>query len=214
MENVREELTQECHREDCFLCRPNAALLTNVGDAGYTVAGLGPLADGYAVVATHDHLRGLAEADTELRSAYSSYAQRVADRLSRHYGGCLVVEHGNMAVCGVSEEGRAHCFHPHFLMIPTPNADFGPFLDYFSTSTVFSNLELAVGFGADRGQYVLVGASQGPFHVFLPDGEVPRQFARALVAEQLNVSHLASWKAVPDLYSTRRNAQVLRKVLS
>lgn len=214
MGHFREELAQECIREDCFLCRPNAALLAHVGDAGYTVSGLGPLAEGYAVVATHEHLKGLEEADLNLRSAYASYANMVANRLAEQYGGCFVVEHGNMAVCGVSVEGRAHCFHPHFLMIPAQCLHVGPFLEYFNSSETFGQLADAIEFGVGRGQYVLAGQAGGQFHIFLPNGEVPRQFARGLVAEQLGITHLASWKAEPNLAKALANAKVLREVLS
>lgn len=214
MTDVRDELHHESTRHDCFLCRPNAALLGDVGVAGYAVAGLGPLSDGYAVVATHGHLRGLEEADGALRTAYADYAVRVANALARAYGSCFVVEHGNMAVCGISEEGRAHCFHPHFLMIPGVPADTRPFLDYFGASTPFGTLAEAINFAADRGQYVLAGDAAGPFHVFFPDGDLPRQFARALVAEQIGAMRLASWRDEPDLPRTVANAKALREVLS
>jgi diadenosine tetraphosphate (Ap4A) HIT family hydrolase len=213
MMGVRDELWQEPARTDCFLCRPNAALLGNLGAAGYVVAGLGPLSEGYAVVATYSHLRGLAEAGAEQRVAYAEYASDIARELAVVYGSCFVVEHGNMAVCGISEEGRAHCFHPHFLMIPGTSANAEPFLEYFGTSNPFDTLAEAIAYAADRGQYVLAGQATGPFHVFFPEGDLPRQFARALVAEQIGVEHLASWRDEPDLLRTVANAVALRKAL-
>lgn len=212
--DVRDELAQEPARWDCFLCRPSATLLGDVGQAGYVIAGLGPLSNGYAVVATHAHLRGLAEADAKQRVAYAEYAAGIAGELAEAYGSCFVVEHGNMAVCGISEEGRAHCFHPHFLMIPGTAANIEPFLEYFGTSESFGTLAEAVSYAADLGQYVLAGQAVGPFHVFLPRGDLPRQFARALVAEQIGVEHLASWRDVPDLPKTVANAEALRKALA
>ncbi len=214
MTRISDELQDEATRTDCFLCRPNAALLSNVSEAGYTVAGLGPLADGYAVVATHDHIEGLAEANAQLRRQYSEYATSVAERLSTEFGECFLVEHGNMAVCGIAEEGRAHCFHPHFLLIPSAELSTSPFVDYFGhDGCKFQSLIDAVNYGADRGQYLLAGKITGPFHVFLPNGELPRQFARALVAEQLGASGRASWRDMPDLQWTANNAAALRRVL-
>ena len=208
-------LEAEAARRDCFLCRPNAALLADVGAAGYTMAGLGPLAEGYAVVATHEHLLGLAAATTELRQAYSTYTTNIASKLSARYGGCFVIEHGNMAVCGVDDaEGRTHCFHPHFLLVPDRRCDIAPFREYFgSNHTIFGSLEEAVHFGADKGQYVLAGTALGPFHVFLPEGELPRQFARGLIADQLGVERRASWRDEPDAAWTGRNAMSLRALL-
>jgi hypothetical protein len=208
-------LEAEATRRDCFLCRPNATLLADVSVAGYTMAGLGPLAEGYAVVATHEHLRGLAAATTELRRAYSAYATNIALKLSARYGECFVVEHGNMAVCGVDDvEGRIHCFHPHFLLVPDRRCDVAPFYEYFgSNHKTFGSLEEAVHFGADNGQYLLAGNALGPFHVFLPDGELPRQFARGLIADQLGEEHRASWRDEPDTAWTGRNATSLRALL-
>jgi len=211
---VRDELAQEPARKDCFLCRPSANLLGDIGQAGYVVAGLGPLSTGYAVIATHAHLRGLAEADAAQRVAYAEYAAGIANELAAAYDSCFVVEHGNMAVCGISEEGRAHCFHPHFLVIPGTAANVEPFLEYFGTSESFDTLADAVSYAADLGQYVLAGQAAGPFHVFFPRGDLPRQFARALVAEQIGVEHLASWRDVPDLPKTVANAEALRKALA
>lgn len=215
MEGVRQEILAESARDDCFLCRPNAALLAAVGEDGYAVAGLGPLSDGYAVIATHDHLLGLAEADARLRTAYASYAQHVARVLAKNYGNCFLVEHGNMAVCGVSEKGRAHCFHPHFLLIPGKPVSLDSFVEYFGGRFErFPELIDAVNYGAERGQYVLAGDAAGPFYVFLPDGELPRQFARGLVADQLGVPELASWRDEPSIQWVLRNARRLRGILA
>ena len=89
-----------------------------------------------------------------------------------------------------------------------------PFLDYFGRSTVFETLHAAIEFGIDKGQYVLAGHSEGPFHVFLPDGELPRQFARGLVAEQLDQSELASWRDQPNLAWTLANAELLKEIFA
>lgn len=214
MMEANASLDMESSRHDCFLCRPNAALLVDVGVAGYAIAGLGPLVDGYAVVATHQHLHGLAAASDELRLAYSRYAAEIAQALAAKYGNCFIVEHGNMAVCGVEPEGRAHCFHPHFLLVPDTRCNLIPFNEYFGVGhQVFETLADAVAYGADRGQYVLAGRFPGPFSVFLPEGDLPRQFARALLAEQLGVEGLASWRGAPDVAWTSRNAVAVRSAI-
>ena len=213
MVRISAELKVEVARQDCFLCRPNAALLVNVGLVGYLMAGLGPLADGYAVVATHQHLRGLAEVAAEARRQYAEFAQQAASMLVERFGGCLVVEHGNMAVCGIAEEGREHCFHPHFLLIPDARCNTDSFLDYFGEHKhPFNTLAEAINFGVEKGQYVLVGKATGPFYICLPTGELPRQFARALVAEQLGVEELASWRDSPNPDWALSNAFELRKL--
>lgn len=216
MVEVSESIAAEALRTDCFLCRPNAALLVDVGLTGYAMAGLGPIASGYTVVATHGHVQGLSALSADDRRSYAYYAASVASRLSARYGGCFIVEHGNMAVCGIEQaEGRAHCFHPHFLLVPDQRCSIDAFHDYFgSEHSKFGSLEEAVQYGADRGQYLLAGHIAGPFHVFLPSGtDLPRQFARALLAEQLGADELASWRDRPDPAWAAKNADAVRSLL-
>lgn len=212
---ISAELKDEMLRNDCFLCRPNAALLMHVGQIGYSLAGLGPLADGYAVVTTHEHLKGLAVVDAAFRRRYADYTLEIAEKLVKGYGACFLIEHGNMAVCGISEEGREHCFHPHFLLIPDARCNADSFLEYFDQKhQEFATLAEALEYGAQQdGQYVLVGAAAGPFYVCQPVDELPRQFARGLAAEQLSVEALASWRGTPNLDWTLRNAEALRKLV-
>lgn len=215
MTNSESDVAAEAQRHDCFLCRPKAALLVDVKQAGYALAGLGPLADGYTVVATHDHVQGLAAVSTEARRLYADYTMTIASRLSSQHGGCFIVEHGNMAVCGVGDAtGRAHCLHPHFLLVPDRRCSVAPFVEYFGTDqSYFGTLAEAVEYGATRGQYVLAGDTSGMFHVFLPNGDVPRQFARALLAEQLGLVDRASWRDTPDPEWTAKNAHAVRELL-
>lgn len=205
----------EALRQDCFLCRPKATLLVDVSPAGYTLAGLGPLADGYVVVATHDHVQGLAAVPVEARRLYAEYTVAIASRLSSHFGACFIVEHGNMAVCGVSETaGRAHCLHPHFLLVPDRRCSIDPFLEYFGSNySSFGSLAEAIHYGAERGQYLLAGNANGPFYVFLPEGDLPRQFARALLAEQLHLVDRASWRDTPDPVWSLQNSHAIRRLL-
>lgn len=215
MTTTETDVAAEALRQDCFLCRPMAALLVDVSRVGYAVAGLGPLADGYTVVATHDHVRGLAAVPVEVRRLYADYAMSIASRLSKQYGGCFIIEHGNMAVCGVDDAtGRAHCLHPHFLLVPDMRCSVDPFVQFFgSEHRSFGSLTEAVQYGADRGQYVLAGDASRTFHVFLPNGDLPRQFARALLAEQLELVDRASWRDTPDPDWTARNAHAIRGLL-
>jgi hypothetical protein len=212
---IETSVAAEALRQDCFLCRPMAALLVDVSQAGYAVAGLGPLTDGYTVVATHDHVQGLAAVPVEARRVYADYTMAIGSQLSKQYGGCFIIEHGNMAVCGVDDAtGRAHCLHPHFLLVPDTRCSVDPFLEYFgSEHKSFGSLAEAVQYGADRGQYVLAGEISGTFYVFLPNGDLPRQFARALLAEQLELVDRASWRDTPDPAWTTRNAHAIRGLL-
>jgi hypothetical protein len=77
----------------------------------------------------------------------------------------------------------------------------------------FKTLLGALEHGSKQGQYILAGPNGGPYSVYLPSGDLPRQFARALLAEQLGQPDLASWRTVPNVDQTVQNAVALRKLL-
>jgi hypothetical protein len=212
---IDSELQKEVFRNDCFLCRPNSRLLIDVSPWGYSLAGLGPMVVGYSVIATHQHVIGLKELSRTDLENYCSYAISVADILSKKHGRCLILEHGNMAVCGIDSADRAHCFHPHFLLVPNDKCNTGPFDEYFKENKKwFKTLFEAVEYGAQQGQYVLAGTVSAGFNIYLPDGEVPRQFARGVVSEQLGLADKASWKDAPDLLLALANADELRLIFA
>ena len=210
----KEEIEGEAARTDCFLCRPSGLLLADVSSEGFAVAGLGPLCDGYTVVATCHHLRGLAEAAPSYRDRFAQYVARLADTLKKRYGACFLVEHGNTEICGISPADRPHSFHPHILLIPDARCSVLPFQDYFGApGTRFASLSEAIAGAADKGAYLFVGPVDGPLFTFESLSESPRQLARGLIAEQLGVVGRASWRDDPGLEWSLSNAVELRETL-
>lgn len=205
----------ELARQDCFLCKPSELLTVDSRKDAFTMAGLGPIVDGYAIVATRDHLYRLASSSAEYMVAYADYATQIRRKLAQHYGTCILTEHGNMPICGIDVYNHSHCFHPHFLLFPNGSSIFEAAREYFQyPGHQFSTLIEALNFGKSLNHYLLVSENEDGYFVFIPDKDLPRQFARALIAEGIDALELASWRNHPGVEMTLANANELKKLFS
>lgn len=202
---------EEVARTDCFLCRPAGKLLANVGQQFLTMAGLGPLTDCYAIVATLSHESKGQEAPPSLTRDLANYASSVQQILAHKFGSCVLTEHGKLPLCNA---GGSHCFHPHFLLFPGVADPLNRFSEYFGfPGEKFGTLFEALSFAATLSNYLLVSARSNDYTVFQADQGLPRQFARLIIAEHLDTPDLASWQTFPNADWSIRNAELLRAVL-
>ena len=204
--------TTEVGRTDCFLCRPAARLLADVGPESFTMAGIGPLTPCYAIVSTIEHLDQLK--DNVAIEKFAAYADKIRLALIKEYGTCLLTEHGHSPLCTLADAHTVHCFHPHVLLFPG-----APCIQESATESLrnepgtFTSLVDALKFGWDLDQYLLVSDTPTSFSVFPAEGGLPRQFARALVAERLDSIDQASWREFPALEESEENAAKLKAII-
>lgn len=205
----------ESRREDCFLCRPSAQLLAHIGEECFTMAGLGPLSDGYALIAEFRHGLSGPHEDPKAAGRLARYTESVQKILAVHYGSCVLAEHGKMPICHPNWPQGSHCFHRHFLLIPGAPDPLPELSNYFTANGErFTSLFEALSYAATFPNYLLGSSQPGEYTIF-PAGEgLPRQFARGVVAESLGQPDLASWRTYPNAEWTARNAVVLRRLLS
>lgn len=204
----------ESQRVDCFLCRPAEQLLAHVGSGYYTMAGLGPLSDGYAIIARDIHGAIDEQIDSFQFEEFAKYAERIQSVLSAQFGTCVLTEHGKMPLCQPNGMANSHCYHTHFLLFPGVPDPLHEFSDYFGVDGErFESLFDALKVAAKYPNYLLVSARTGEYFVFSADHGLPRQFARVVVAETLDNPDLASWRTYPNGEWALRNALLLRKLL-
>lgn len=204
----------ESLRDDCFLCRPSAQLLAHVGEECYTMAGLGPLCDGYAIIATYSHGSIEHPHSPNLMDKLAEYAECVQRVLSDEFGSCVLAEHGKMPICKPNRQSDTHCFHPHFLLFPGASNPLKDFREYFrSQGNCFRSLAEALRYAASLPNYLLASSKSSEYVVFQTADGLPRQFARAIVADALGKGHLASWQTHPNQEWAARNAANLRRFL-
>jgi hypothetical protein len=196
-------------------------------DHFYIFAGVGPIIEGYVIVApyTCDRKRGglktLSEASSDLWDELL-FLEGIIGRFYREvYGieGALCFEHGRAGTCGVSE--TPHCYHAHMCCFPGSLPiwqDFTkPIWDDFTIPKRrihrIGNLQDLGGF-VGRNPYLLAfGSTVDPgsnpksveresskIWVVLLDKEtdVPRQYLRKLVAHRTGKRDLWDWGAAPE----------------
>jgi len=204
--------TTEVGRTDCFLCRPAARLLADVGPESFTMAGIGPLTPCYAIVSTIEHLDQLK--DTAAIEKFAAYAAEIRRALINEYGSCLLTEHGHSPLCTLADAQTIHCFHPHVLLFPgAPGIQDNAAQSFKNESNIFSSLSDALKYGRNLDQYFLVSDTPASFSVYPAGGGLPRQFARVLVAEQLGIVEQASWRDFPALQEAEKNAAHLKEII-
>ncbi|CAJ0693299.1 hypothetical protein [Ralstonia wenshanensis] len=205
-------VTAELERTDCFLCRPAARLLADIDNDFFTMAGLGPLSPCYAIIATIRHLDQLG--DVSAIDNFSHYVERIRHTLTERFGSCRLTEHGHSPLCTLANSQTVHCFHPHVLLFPgAPAIQTSANQHFLSGGVVFDSLAEALKYGRDLDQYLLVSDTPTSFSVYSAAGGLPRQFARALIAEQIGDIERASWRDFPGIATAEENAEFLRALI-
>lgn len=204
----------ETQRDDCFLCHPSSKLLVAIDTYAFALSGLGPLSDGYTIIATTDHLIDLKSCPPEHVNSFVNLTLKVRSALALEFGGCVITEHGNLPVCNVTSSLFSHCHHPHLLLTPTSKSPLAQFEEYFSVKgTLYSNLTDALYFGSTLRHYIMVSPSSEEYHIFDASNGVPRQFNRMILAEQMGVADIASWKMVPNFPAAVQNAILVKELI-
>jgi len=200
----------------CFLCAPSSALVYAQNDVALALCGLGPLTDGYSIVATRAHIRSAADA-LALAPDLLAFAEIIRGRLETLYGSTLLTEHGRLPVCVDHGEGTdVHCFHAHFLLFPS-----APQISEDHVATHFRHLHVAESLpDALRAartydeEYFLFSPHPKRALVLRSFDSLPRQFARVLVAEALGTPAAADWRAHPDETRATNGATRLRPLMT
>lgn len=199
-------------KRDCFLCDPSHDLVFLDREGFVALAGLGPIVDGYSLIAAKAHVRSMADLPAELHPDLDFFVNMVRSRLTKKYGSCLITEHGRMGICVEDADGfDEHCLHAHFLVFPGASDISEVARTYFGNSQIFGDLATAL-FQARlcEEEYVLVSPTPEQVTVFSKPLNIPRQLARYLVAHCSDAMHLADWRSHPNLEQARSIAGELR----
>ena len=178
------------------------------------LCGLGPVVDGYSVVATTDHVASAAD-ESRAGSSFASFASSVREKLVARFGSCLMTEHGRLPVC-VDPSGTTdpHCFHAHFLMFPGITFPDESLTAYFLSQERADSLDKALSLAREHEEYFLFSQDAQHFSVFVRPARIVRQFARLLVADAIGKPELANWRLYPRREDAVRSATALREMFS
>lgn len=196
--------------EDCFLCELPPDLIVRKSRHFVALAGLGPVVDGYCLLAATAHTRSMADVSKDLRAERSTSLSSLRSALLQLFGSCLVTEHGRMAVCSDNIGHDNHCFHAHFLLFPGAPDITQDSSSYFLNNKVFHDINDALSYAATFDEYFLVSKNEHEHTVFSGPLNMPRQLARVLVAAKLDRLDLGDWKNAPRREEAVRIAAELR----
>ena len=186
--------------ESCFLCSPAPELIYAQSANFVALLGVGPIREGYSLIATNEHVPSMLDLPGLLRKELADFSCHVRDRLEPHYGPSLVTEHGRVPPCLSAHAKRhePHCLHAHRLVFPGADAVDLSVLQRLRAKTYASFDQAAASF-RDPGQYLYAERPDGSCQVASIFGPFPRQFFRRLVAAAEEKPELSDWKQHPGL---------------
>lgn len=182
----------------CFLCEPEPDYTWAQSEHFRAVLGIGPIGEGFTLIATRQHLPSMLDLDDEQSEDLVVFTAEVRGRLAELYGPSVVAEHGRVAPCVApfARRHEPHCLHAHRLVFPglsrmdlaelAPNLETERYPD-FETLREQSN---------DPRQYLYVEDREG-CQLGQVSGPLPRQFLRGFAALLRGEPQLADWRSHP-----------------
>lgn len=166
----------------------------------FAMLGLGPLSEGYSVIATKEHAPSMLDLDSEGAEELVDFTRTVRARQTMFgYEPGAITEHGRVATCvhAVTEAHEPHCLHAHRLLFPAePTVD----LRLVASDVQAFPDSLAAFHGFDwPGQYLYSEAADGSCSLAKAPRRLPRQLLRRLVAHRRGIDQAADWRAHPGL---------------
>ena len=183
----------------CFLCDPEPELTWLSSRNFRAVLGLGPIGEGFSLIATREHLPSMLDLEQAVAQELAEFTAMVRERLKPLYGPAVVTEHGRIAPCvaPLARRHEPHCLHAHRLVFPGHGSlDLGAVAPRMPRRDFSSYLDARHAFDWP-GQYVYAEQPDGSCQVGAVAGPLPRQFLRAVVANAQGRPEIADWRQHP-----------------
>jgi len=175
--------------------------------------GLGPITEGYSLIATAQHVRSLIDLTAEQAAELVSFTEEVRTQLRQFYGPVVVAEHGRVPPCEVDEESGAreqHCFHAHRLVFPVETDLTAAMRSAALTVQEFPDFLTCWREFSWPDEYLYFERADGTCAIASAPLPVARQFFRTRIAEVLGRPEFASWRLHPRLEVVEAARSTLR----
>ena len=185
----------------CFLCEPEMNLVVSQNTHYFTMLGLGPIVEGYALIASVKHTRSLLDIPRDQAEKYQEYKEYTRSLLEPIFGNCIITEHGRVPPCvsPIKDVHDAHCFHAHSLLFPvTPSFDH-PFDDRGLDIHEYSNYLQAHSEFMSSNEYLYYERADGSCVIASPKIRMQRQYFRYKIADSIGHPKLADWREYPRI---------------
>ncbi len=185
---------------DCFLCDPRRELVFAESSNFRALLGLGPIVEGYSLIATKDHVPSMFDLDDHLAKEFREFSAQVTEIISRLWGPPVITEHGRIGLC-IKKQRRheSHCMHAHQLLFP----GVPPFDNCMEASLIepiiADGFESARRMASHLTEYLYYEAPGGRVLIGNAPAHLRRQFFRAGAANAIGRPEFQSWNEHPRL---------------
>lgn len=159
--------------------------------------GLGPLAEGYALILSKSHYSCCAELPESQGAEFSALVRLVREAQLSLYGESLMFEHGRSGACLPPGNGEDLCYHAHLHFLPCAVKLADSIAGDFATLTLDD-------WAAVRGRYALTGrpyllaeSEDRIAYAETPD-KIRSRYLRRIIAARLGKPELEDWVAFPS----------------
>lgn len=185
----------------CFLCTPNQDWIYEQDDEFFVMLGLGPIVEGYSLLATKSHTPSMLDLSLLEVERLSAFSDHVRQTLKPYYGDVIITEHGRVAPCvdRARDQKESHCFHAHRLVFPLA-IDLSAALNGRGLEVEeYPNFVACRRGFAWKGEYLYFERIDGSCLIAPAPLRLVRQFFRYKVAEYVGHPELADWVKFPRL---------------
>jgi len=164
--------------------------------------GLGPIVEGYSLIATNEHTPSMLDIKIDLLEELNYFTQSVKNIIKDKFGECIITEHGRVPPCvfDVTKQ-EVHCFHAHRLVFPISLDLLFSFTRYNLQYYNYNSFSEAKNNFKHSGEYLYFERFDGSCVIAPTNNKIARQFFRFEVAEKIGKPELANWKKYPNFNS-------------
>jgi len=157
------------------------------------IPGVGPLAEGYLMIVTRQHIRSMAELSTEQFSILAGLKRHVRAVIEKYYGSPIIFEHGPALKSG---SGGSCIDHAHFHILPL-EIDLVSILKNEHSLRSINEIKSLAEYPAKKVSYLFFENQKGDMYI-CEAANLPSQYLRRIIAEELGISDRWDYAVFPN----------------
>ena len=211
-------ITEE--RQTCSYCDIIDSLVLYRGTHFYVTAAIGSYMPGYVQLCSYQHRTSATGIRLNEYTEFMHLSQVIRRCFSKTYGNSgICFEHGQAGTCLWTENNASSlCHHMHIHFVPARMDIHKKIADSFPTYFTVSDIAEMVKIRTEvlqGGPYLYFSNNQEFGYMYDVSGrEVPRQFLRRCVSEELEITHRADWKQYPGVEFFAQTISDLSQMIS
>lgn len=159
--------------------------------------GLGPLAEGYALILSKSHFSCCAQLPEAHGAEFDDLVRLVREAQLSLYGESLMFEHGRSGGCLPPGNGEDLCYHAHLHFLPAAVSLADSIAADFHTLTLADWAAVRRRYALTGRPYLLAENGSGIAYAETPD-KIRSRYLRRIAAAALGVPELEDWIAFPS----------------